>query len=110
MVIPKATTIKYIIIIITSSLLLTSCANIFNGAVMPNQCKRCEVINRITSEVLKTFEGCGSENTRLEEQAKEAAYDLSRNGNLCNLEVVCESWKKEPEQSTESTVNKHRNN
>ncbi|MGE0561094.1 MAG: hypothetical protein AB7O47_04715 [Flavobacteriales bacterium] len=85
-----------------------SCANMFNGAVLPNQCKKCEVINKATNEVLSTFEGCGSENTRLEEQAKESAYDLSRNGNLCNLEVVCKSWKKEPEQETAAPVNGHR--
>ena len=106
---------KYVIVIfITSGLILASCASMFNGAIMPNQCKRCEVINRTTQQVLKSFEGCGSENTRLEEQAKEAAYDLSRDGNLCNLEVVCESWKKEPEPSPEKqttpTVNQHRSN
>ena len=82
----------------------------FNSAVLPNQCKKCQVINTSTREVLSTFEGCGGDNTRLEEQAKESAYDLSRNGNLCNLEVVCESWRKDPEQTSEPTINKHRDN
>lgn len=104
---------KYIVTVCLG-LVLASCASMFNGAVMPNQCKKCEVINRTTSEVLRTFEGCGSENTRLEEQAKEAAYDLSLNGDLCNLEVVCESWKKEPESNPEKqttpTINQHRSN
>lgn len=104
---------KYIVVVCLG-LVLTSCASMFNGAVMPNQCKKCEVINKTTGEVLSTFEGCGSENTRLEEQAKETAYDLSRNGNLCNLEVVCESWKKEPEpnpeKQTKPAINQHRCN
>jgi hypothetical protein len=82
----------------------------FNGAVMPNQCKKCEVLNKTTGEILRIFEGCGSENTRLEEQAKESAYDLSRNGSLCNLEVVCESWKKEKEEEAEQSINRHRKN
>lgn len=78
--------------------LLYSCANIFNGMVLPNQCKKCEVINRTNGEVLFTNEGCGSENTNLEENAKIEAYDLSRGMyNLCDLEVVCESWRKDPE-------------
>lgn len=94
--------------IIFIGLTLTSCASMFNGAVMPNQCKRCEVINKFTNEVLSTFEGCGSENTRLEEQAKESAYDLSRNGNLCNLEVVCQQWKKEEAQEITTPVSRHR--
>lgn len=67
-------------IIITCGLILSSCASMFNGAVLPNQCKKCDVINKYNQEVLTSFEGCGSENTRLEEQAKIAAYDLSRDG------------------------------
>lgn len=82
---------------------LTSCASMFNGVVLPNQCKKCEVINRLTNEVLFTNEGCGSENTRLEEEAKIQAYDMSRTGySLCDLEVVCESWRKDPE-ATDTT-------
>jgi hypothetical protein len=87
-----------VILSIGLACLLYSCANMFNGMVLPNQCKKCEVINRITNEVLFTNEGCGSENTNLEENAKIEAYDLSRGAyNLCDLEVVCESWKKDPE-------------
>ncbi len=78
--------------------IFTSCANMFNGVVLPNQCKKCDVINRLTNETLFSNEGCGSENTRLEEEAKIEAYNLSRTGyNLCDLEVVCESWRKDPD-------------
>lgn len=77
---------------------LSSCAQLFNGAVLPNQCKRCELINLQTSEVLYENEGCGSENTKLEEEAQLKAYEISRSSyNLCDLEVRCESWRKAPE-------------
>ena len=55
------------------------------------------MINILTGEVLFTNEGCGSENTRLEEEAKIEAYDKSRYGDLCQLEVTCITWKQEPE-------------
>jgi hypothetical protein len=76
---------------------LYSCANLFNGVVLPNQCKKCEVINTLTKEVLFTNEGCGSENTKLEDEAKIEAYEKSRYRNLCELEVNCITWKQEPE-------------
>lgn len=77
---------------------LTSCAQLFNGAVLPNKCKKCELINLQTNEVLFENEGCGSGNTRLEEEAQIKAYEMSRSSfNLCDLEVKCESWRKEPE-------------
>ena len=51
-----------------------------------------------TNEVLFENEGCGSENTNLEEEAQLKAYEMSRNNfNLCDLEVRCESWRKDPE-------------
>lgn len=85
-----------------SSIFLYSCANVFNGVVLPNQCKKCEVINRLNNEVLFSNEGCGSENTRLEEDAILKAYEFSRNGySFCDLEVVCESWRKDPEENGE---------
>jgi hypothetical protein len=88
---------KKLIFIFILSIGLSSCAQIFNGAVLPNQCKRCELINLQTNEVLFENEGCGSENTRLEEEAQLKAYEMSRfNYNLCDLEVRCESWRKEP--------------
>ncbi len=68
----------------------------FNGAVLPNQCKKCEVINQLNKEILFSNEGCGSENTKLEEAAKIEAYNLSRYANLCDLEVSCITWRKEP--------------
>jgi hypothetical protein len=88
---------KKLTFLIIISLGLTSCAQMFNGAVLPNQCKKCELINLQTNEVLFNNEGCGSENTNLEEEAQLKAYEMSRtNFNLCDLEVRCESWKKEP--------------
>ena len=89
---------KNILIILFTSFLFVSCAAIFNGAVLPNQCKKCEIIDQVTGEVLGVYEGCGSENTRLEEQAKEAAFDYIKSLNNCNIDVVCTSWKKDPEE------------
>lgn len=87
--------IVFSLLIIT---LFTSCAQMFNGAVLPNQCKKCDLVNRMNNEILWSIEGCGSDNTRLEEQTQIKAYEMSRGGyNLCDLEVVCESWKKDPE-------------
>ena len=77
---------------------LTSCSNIFNSLVLPNQCKKCEVVNKNTNEVLFTNEGCGGNNTNLEEEAKVKAYDESRFGNLCDLEVICTTWKQGSEE------------
>ncbi len=94
----RVSIVKKLSFLIACTLILNSCAQIFNGAVLPNQCKRCELINLQTNEVLFENEGCGSENTKLEEEAQIQAYQMSRNGyNLCNLEVQCESWKKDPE-------------
>ncbi len=89
---------KNLIFASITSLSLVSCAAIFNGAVLPNQCKKCEIIDQVTGEVLGVYEGCGSENTRLEEQAKEAAFDFIKSRNNCNIDVVCTSWKKDPEE------------
>jgi hypothetical protein len=44
--------------------------------------------------VLFKNEGCGGSNVRLEEDAKVAAYNMSRNGSICNVEVRCETWRK----------------
>lgn len=85
-------------LLIMISFLMSSCAQIFNGVVLPNQCKRCELINLENNEVLFENEGCGSENTKLEEEAQIKAYEFSRSFyNICNLEVRCETWKKETE-------------
>ena len=76
---------------------LNSCAVLFNSAILPNHCKKCEVINKYNNEILFTNEGCGGENTKLEEEAQIKAYLLSHayNSNLCELEVRCTSWRKE---------------
>ena len=77
-------------------LCLNSCNVIFNSTLLPNHCKKCEVVNKYNDEVLFTNEGCGGENTKLEEEAQIQAYLLSHgyNSNLCDLEVKCISWKK----------------
>lgn len=81
------------------ALSISSCNAMFNAIVLPNQCKKCVVVNIYTEQILETFEGCGGSNTNLEGQAKEAAYNLSRSGtNLCDLEVRCETWKQENEE------------
>ena len=90
---------KKIVLTLLAAGSLYSCAQLFNGAVLPNQCKRCELVNLQTNEVLFENQGCGSENTKLEEEAQLQAYQMSRYGNnLCDLEVRCESWKKEDEE------------
>ena len=87
---------KKIFLIALSLILLTSCASIFNSIFLPNSCKKCEVMNLTTGEILFTNKGCGGINTKLEEEAQIKAYELSRGGyGLCNLEVRCEEWKKE---------------
>ena len=88
---------KPTIIILLLFITLCSCSNMFNSMVLPNQCKKCEVINLNTNEVLFSNEGCGGDNTKLEEEAKIQAYDLSRFNSLCDLEVRCDSWRKDPE-------------
>lgn len=79
-------------LLFASIIALSSCAQIFNGAVLPNQCKKCDVVcNGIITE---TFEGCGSENTQLYEKAVVVAYETDK----CACEVVCETWRKEPNE------------
>ena len=91
---------KIYFIIVLAIIIFCSCASIFNGVVLPNQCKKCELINTQNGEVLFTNEGCGSENTRLEEEAQIKAYEMSHDGfhDLCELEVKCTSWKQDPEK------------
>ena len=63
---------------------------------MPNKCKQCELMNLTTGEILFSNQGCGGNNTKLEEEAQLKAYELSRGGSgLCDLEVRCEEWTKE---------------
>ena len=84
---------KEIVFISLAALMTASCSNIFNSIVIPNQCKKCEVIDKYSREVLFKNEGCGGSNVRLEEDAKVAAYTMSRNGSICNVEVRCEIWR-----------------
>ena len=90
--------IIHIILLIIAFGILYSCANIFNGLVLTNQCKKCELINKQNGKILFTNEGCGSDNTHLEEEAQIKAYEMSRGYyNLCDLEVNCTTWKQDPE-------------
>ena len=84
---------KKIVFISLAALTAASCSTIFNAIVIPNQCQKCEVIDTYSQEVLFKNEGCGGSNVRLEEDAKVAAYDMSRNGSICNIEVRCETWR-----------------
>ncbi len=86
------------LIIGTFLVLMSSCAALFNGAVLPNQCKRCAVYNTISGDTLEVFEGCGSENTRLEESAKVSAFEYMKSYSDCNIDVYCTSWRKDPEE------------
>jgi len=83
-----------LILICILSIFFSNCAQIINGAVLPNQCKKCELIDAYNGSILFILEGCGSENTRLEEQCQEKAWELSRGKNLCDFEIRCNSWRK----------------
>ncbi len=82
-----------IIVVLFSGLLLASCANLLRGAVTPNQCKECAVISIGTGDTIKKFEGCGSSNVRIYEEAAVFAYEHG-----CDAKVSCRTWKlKTPE-------------
>lgn len=74
-----------------------SCSQMINGVLFPNQCKRCELFDTSTNEVLFVLQGCGSKNTDIESKCKEEAWELSRVGNACNIDMRCDSWRKEKE-------------
>jgi len=85
-------------ILLIAALGFSSCANIFNGVVMPNQCKKCELFNSYTGEKVWEVEGCGAKNTKLERQCREKAWELSRGKNLCDFDYKCKTWREEKEQ------------
>ena len=85
---------KKFALILISATVLSSCANIAKEVVAPNRCKKCEVYDNQTGEVLQTFEGCGGSNVGLEDDAKIAAFGFMRGGN-CNIDVRCETYKLE---------------
>lgn len=80
--------------------LFTSCEAIFHGVVTPDQCKRCEVRNKKTSEVVWQEEGCGSGKANIEDKAKVEAYEQNNDeiGNFCKYIVTCETWKEEEDK------------
>ncbi len=65
--------------------------------IFPNQCTHCMVIDHF-GEIKYDFQECGGSNMNLEESAKVAAYDLSRESDLCQYTVNCESWTQLAEQ------------
>ena len=82
--------------LLASVLFFTSCMHLFQAVVFPNQCKKCIVYSG--SEAVYVTEGCGASNVRIEEEAKVAAYDLSRGCPLSSYEVRCETWREEPQE------------
>lgn len=87
---------KRILLILSATLFLASCANIAKGLLLPNQCKRCEVYNTFSGNVLTTFEGCGATNVRLEECAKVYAFEQMKSYGNCDINVRCTTWKQDP--------------
>lgn len=81
---------KNLFLIVGSSLFLLSCANIARGLVTPNQCKECAVIRTTTGDTIQKFQGCGSSNVRIYEDAAVFAYEQG-----CDVTVVCRTWKLE---------------
>ena len=90
--------IRFIILFSLSTLFLSSCAQLFNATVLPRQCKKCELFNTSTAKKVWVVEGCGAENTNLEEKCKEKAWELSRGKNLCDYDYKCKTWRKAKEE------------
>lgn len=86
-----------IAITMLTAALITSCASMFNSMVFPNQCQKCAVVDTTYGDTLSVFEGCGGENTKLDEAAMISAYQYIKSTGNCNIEVQCHSWKKDPE-------------
>ncbi|MCJ8289066.1 MAG: hypothetical protein HRT58_06585 [Crocinitomicaceae bacterium] len=78
------------LVVLFSGLLLASCANILRGVVTPNQCKECAVISQTTGDTIQKFQGCGSSNVRIYEEAAVFAYEQG-----CDVTVSCRTWKVE---------------
>ncbi len=79
---------KNLILLSAGALFLFSCANIARGLVTPNQCKECAVISISTGDTIQKFQGCGSSNVRIYEDAAVFAYEHG-----CDATVVCRTWK-----------------
>ena len=94
------TIFKSIIIgcLLSSLFFFTGCMPLFQAVAFPNQCKKCTVYQG--NEVVYVNEGCGGSNVRIEEDAKVAAYDLSRSCRLSNFDVRCTTWREEPVETT----------
>lgn len=87
-----------ILFLVATTLLFSSCAQLFNATVLPRQCKKCELFNTATGEKLWEIEGCGSENTGLNEKCLKKAWELSRGQRLCDFNYKCKTWRKPKDQ------------
>ena len=88
------TRLPLFIFLLAVSFSFTGCAYMLNAVIFPNLCTRCMVIDHF-GEIIYDFQECGGSNSDLEESAKVAAYDLSRESDLCQYTVTCESWTQE---------------
>ena len=79
-------------------LTLQSCGFMFNEAVRPNHCKKCEVIDRNGRNVVWEDQGCGGDMTNIEDNAKIEAYERNENSGNFQYSVECETWKKEEDE------------
>ena len=84
---------KSFILFLLIVLLMCSCAQIFNGFFLVNQCKKCDLIDRYFGKIVYSVEGCGSQNTDLRGQCESEAWDISRGQHLCDFEITCKTWK-----------------
>ncbi|MBI5541146.1 MAG: hypothetical protein HY951_13855 [Bacteroidia bacterium] len=81
-----------ILISVVIVFLLSSCAYLFNGIVFPNRCMKCEITDKFFNTVIWTDEGCGSEVTHMEDDAKIKAYDMNQGSIDNRYEVSCNTW------------------
>ena len=82
--------IVYTVIIAT---IFTSCAYLFNAIVLPKQCKKCDIIDTFTNQVVSSDEGCGGGMTNIEENSKVKAYDMNVGNSQIRYEVNCTTWR-----------------
>ncbi len=84
-------------LVMLSACLFLSCDVMFNAMVFPNSCQRCDVLDG-NNMLLETFQGCGGENTNLEQKAKAYAFDVMDDDQRCDVYVECESWTRVEEE------------
>ena len=80
-----------LILLCSWAFVLQSCGFLFNEAVRTNQCKRCEVINVDSRNIVWEDEGCGGNITNIEDNAKIEAYEQNENAGRFEFKVRCET-------------------